>query len=90
MSNNDLLQFQLDAKRPIALDSADHVLPWGTRRDNSVNKGFTIRCSLALSQRQPNNPQPTVQQQFLASSRDSLWIRSASQRYRRPRTFRAV
>lgn len=43
MSTNKPLLLRVDAERPIALDSADHIMPWGTRRDNSVNKRFNAK-----------------------------------------------
>jgi 2-polyprenyl-3-methyl-5-hydroxy-6-metoxy-1,4-benzoquinol methylase len=31
--------------KPVALDSPDHLHPWGTTRDNSVNLAFNRRLS---------------------------------------------
>lgn len=31
---------KLDTKNPIAFESPDHLIPWGTSRDNSTNKKF--------------------------------------------------
>lgn len=31
---------KLDTKHPIAFESPDHLIPWGTSRDNSTNKKF--------------------------------------------------
>jgi len=31
---------KLNTEHPIAYDSPDHIIPWGTMRDNSTNEGF--------------------------------------------------
>lgn len=31
------------AERPVAVNSPDHVQPWGTRRDNSQNRHFDAK-----------------------------------------------
>ena len=31
---------RLDTKHPVAFESPDHLIPWGTSRDNSTNKKF--------------------------------------------------
>ena len=33
-------QIVLKAEREVALESPDHLMPWGTKRDNSVNRRF--------------------------------------------------
>lgn len=36
---------RLESKHPIAFESPDHMIPWGTARDNSTNKKFV--CLMA-------------------------------------------
>ena len=33
-------EIKLDTKHPVAFESPDHLIPWGTMRDNSTNKKF--------------------------------------------------
>jgi SAM-dependent methyltransferase len=33
-------EIKLDTKHPVAFESPDHLIPWGTSRDNSTNKKF--------------------------------------------------
>ncbi len=35
-------EIRLDTKNPIAFESPDHLVPWGTSRDNSTNKKFVM------------------------------------------------
>ena len=30
----------LETNHPVAIESPDHIFPWGTMRDNSTNEGF--------------------------------------------------
>ena len=30
----------LETNNPVAIESPDHIFPWGTMRDNSTNEGF--------------------------------------------------
>jgi 2-polyprenyl-3-methyl-5-hydroxy-6-metoxy-1,4-benzoquinol methylase len=34
------VQVVLECERPVAIESPDHLMPWGTRHDNSVHKRF--------------------------------------------------
>lgn len=34
---------ELRTDNPVAWDSPDHLEPWGTRNDNSINKAFNRR-----------------------------------------------
>ncbi len=31
------------AEREVAFESPDHLMPWGTKRDNSVNRHFNYK-----------------------------------------------
>ncbi len=35
-----MANIHIETDYPVALDSPDHVFPWGTARDNSVNLRF--------------------------------------------------
>src|SRR5438552_16043274 len=39
------VKLQLETKYPIAYESPDHVVPWGTGRDNSTNKKFVAHMA---------------------------------------------
>jgi hypothetical protein len=36
---------ELETKNPIAYESPDHLIPWGTSRDNSTNKKFVAHMA---------------------------------------------
>ena len=35
--------FTMKAEKPVAYDSPDHIQPWGTVNDNSINHGFNLK-----------------------------------------------
>lgn len=46
------MKITLKCKKPIALDSPDHLHPWGTRRDNSRNPRFITKLERLFGNRQ--------------------------------------
>src|SRR5258706_2655162 len=42
---------------PIAYESPDHLVPWGTMNDNSSNKKFVLHMQTLIEQRQRRGPQ---------------------------------
>ncbi len=35
--------FTMNAQKPVAYDSPDHIQPWGTVNDNSINYCFNLK-----------------------------------------------
>ena len=48
---------KLDTKNPVAFESPDHLIPWGTSRDNSTNKKFVTVMNRRI---RSENPQATL------------------------------
>jgi 2-polyprenyl-3-methyl-5-hydroxy-6-metoxy-1,4-benzoquinol methylase len=44
------LEVKVNAKRPVAFDSLDHLYPWGTARDNSQNLKFNLALAILFSE----------------------------------------
>src|SRR5437763_1568188 len=44
--------FSLDCTKPIASDSPDHLVPRGTKNDNSRNRLFNRKAELLLTKKQ--------------------------------------
>ena len=47
-------QITLDTKHPVAFESPDHLMPWGTSRDNNTNKKFVTLLNTRLQREFPN------------------------------------
>lgn len=47
-------QIALETKNPIAFESPDHLVPWGTMRDNSTNKKFVDFMARRIRSEIPN------------------------------------
>jgi hypothetical protein len=45
MQNPSSISFRVDAERAVAVSSPDHLIPWGTRRDNSRNPRFVQKLN---------------------------------------------
>jgi SAM-dependent methyltransferase len=45
-------KFALHTKKPVAVDSPDHIQPWGTKDNNSRNILFNMKLALLLGNRQ--------------------------------------
>jgi len=45
---------KLETKNPIAFESPDHLIPWGTSRDNSTNKKFVTVMRNRILRENPN------------------------------------
>ena len=41
----DELAVEVLTQKPVALDSPDHLMPWGTRQDNSTNLQFNLKLA---------------------------------------------
>jgi len=46
-------EIKLETKNPIAFESPDHLIPWGTSRDNSTNKKFVTHMAKLIGRNQP-------------------------------------
>src|SRR6185369_10758302 len=44
----------LETKHPIAFESPDHLIPWGTSRDNSTNKKFVAKMAIRICRENPD------------------------------------
>src|ERR1043165_5976626 len=47
---------QLETNHPIAFESPDHLVPWGTGRDNSTNKKFVAYMDSLLKKEHLQGP----------------------------------
>jgi SAM-dependent methyltransferase len=47
---------QVKTDHPIAYESPDHLVPWGTMNDNSSNKKFVLHMQTLIQQQQPPGP----------------------------------
>lgn len=45
----------LETKNPVAFESPDHKIPWGTMRDNSTHKSFVSFMARRIQSEQPRN-----------------------------------
>jgi SAM-dependent methyltransferase len=46
-------EIKLETEHPIAFESPDHLIPWGTSRDNSTNKKFVAHMAKLIGREQP-------------------------------------
>ena len=49
-------QISLETKYPVAFESPDHLMPWGTSRDNNTNKKFVTMLTWRLQRDFPDTP----------------------------------
>jgi len=47
-------QMRLETNHPVAFESPDHLMPWGTSRDNNTNKRFVTLLTRRVRQEFPN------------------------------------
>jgi SAM-dependent methyltransferase len=50
------LPISLQTKHPVAYESPDHQIPWGTAYDNSTNKRFILAMADRLEREKPGSP----------------------------------
>jgi len=50
------IEVRVKTNHPIAYDSPDHNIPWGTMRDNSTNKKFVSFMAVRIRNENPNAP----------------------------------
>ncbi len=50
-----MFDIRLETKNPVAFESPDHLIPWGTMRDNSTNKKFVALMAARIRRENPGS-----------------------------------